>query len=279
VETGATTPATTGSYYAEFVTGPLAGLSYPVLGNASGTFTLDTQEDDLTAHSLGEIAVGENGDLVRIRAGWTLVEAFGDGASLRLTPAPLVTGAVYIAGDAILLPDNSALGPDPKPAAVFTYISGQGWRRRGVEGAAGGHTLRFGEPFTVRRQAAAPAEFLIIGYAPTGPGVVRLPAVLDDTDRDVAVAWTSPAPAILAEAGLTAVLTPSPGGAVGTDLLLDYAGARGGFARPPEREFALRQGHWFEAGVNQDAASLEPGAGYVLRLRGGRPVRYWRQSP
>lgn len=279
VVTGEASPSATAWYYAEFVTGDLAGLSYPVTGNEDGTFALETYGDDLTAHALGSVAVGELGDIVRIRSGWDVASVFGAGGNSVLAPSSAFTGAVYLAGDVVLLPDNQTGGTEKKPAAVIADIDGSGWRRLGAgETDAGGQALPTDTPFTVRRQAYAPIEIVVLGYVATGPRVVRLPTLAEGGEVDFAVTWAHPASRALNEAGLVAVFDSSVDALNVNDLLLDYASARRGFARPPEHALSLIDAHWFEGDTNQDGFFLKPGAGYVLRLRGERPVRYWRQS-
>ncbi|MDF3058758.1 MAG: hypothetical protein K0R17_2973 [Rariglobus sp.] len=278
VETGASAPSATGWYYAEFVTGALAGLAYPVTGNTGGSFLLETYGDDLTDHALGPVAVGESGDIVRIRAGWSLAHAFGSGDDLQVATSPAFTGAVYLAGDAVLLPDNASTGTEKKPAGVFAYVAGSGWRQRGGgEGDAGGQALLPSVPFTVRRQSSVPAEVLMLGYVNSGPRVVRLPGVPAGGEVDFAITWGQGSEQTLGASGLATVINASPDALSAADLLLDYRGFRRGFTRPPEHAFSLLAGHWFEADVDQDGFILSPGTGYLLRLRGERPVRYWVQ--
>jgi len=275
VKTGATTPGVNSWYYAEFVTGALAGLCYPVSGNDGATFTLDTMGDDLTAHALGAVAVGSAGDLVRIRMGWSVASVFGDGTDLRLAASPAFTGEVYLAGDHLLIPNNTSQGTEKKPVDVLAHIEGQGWRRRGADDAdAGGYALAPWTPVAVRRGQTASADVVLVGYAPTEPRVVRLPALAADEEMDFAVTWGAAESQPLGASGLAAVLNASPEALAVTDLVLDYASVRRGLARPPEHSFYLLNGHWFEADVNQDGVNLNPASGYLLRLRGERPVRY-----
>ena len=280
VADGAAAPSTAGWYYAEFVTGALAGLAYPVSSNEGGTFTLNTQGDDLTAHALGAVVAGEAGDVVRIRSGWSVAAVFGDAETLMLESSPAFTGNVYLSGDAVLIPDNETPGTEKKPSAVLAYVDGEGWRQRGVGESddAGGLALLPGRPFTVRRGSSAPVQITLLGYVSTEPRVVRLPAVPAGDDWDFAVTWGQPVPRTLAASDLAAAIAASVDPLAPTDLVLDYAGFRRGFARPPEHAFTLLGGHWFEGEANQDEFLLTPAAGYLLRLRGERPVRYWRQN-
>lgn len=61
-------------FYAEFCSGALKGVRYRVLDNSEDALYLDTQGDDLNAHSMG--AVGFD-DLVRLRESWRVGSVFG----------------------------------------------------------------------------------------------------------------------------------------------------------------------------------------------------------
>jgi uncharacterized protein (TIGR02597 family) len=272
-------PSAAGWYYAEFGTGALAGLAYPVLSNTDGTFVLKTRGEDLTAHALGAVVTGAAGDVVRIRSGWTLAGVFGAGADGVFAESPAFTGGVYLAGDAVLIPDNETIGTEKKPAGFFAYVGGAGWRRRG-DGAdtdAGAQALDPGVPFIVRRGSAASAQVVLLGYAPAGSRVVKLPALAAGEETDFAFGWAGAEGSTLQASALGGVISPSANALAPVDLLLDYAGLRLGFARSPERVFTLVDGQWLEGDVNHDGFILAPGTGYVLRLRGERPARYWRQ--
>ncbi len=279
VVTGESAPTADGWYYAEFSTGALAGLAYPVLSNEDGTFVLKMRGEDLTAHALGAAVHGAAGDVVRIRSGWSLAGVFGAGSDGVLAASPVFTGGVYLAGDAVLLPDNETIGTEKKPGGFFAYVQGAGWRRRGgeVDTDVGAQALEPGVPFVVRRAEAAAAEVVLLGYAPVGSRVVRLPALATGEETDFALAWAGADGRTLQGSGLAGVITPSANELAPVDLLLDYAGLRLGFARSPERVFTLVDGHWLEGDVNHDGFILAPGTGYVVRLRGERPARYWRQ--
>lgn len=279
VMSGDATPSSAGWYYAEFVTGDLAGLAYPVLSNDAGVFELETWGDDLTAHGMGAIAAGELGDIVRIRQGWTLAGIFGVGSDLVISSSPAFTGSVYLSGDEILIPDNSQIGTEKKPAGVFAYVEGEGWRERaGGNLDASAHELYPWEPLIIRRGSTVSAEVVLLGYTTVGPRVLRVPALSSGAENDFAVLWGIPIGETLLASALSTVLNSTEDPLTPADLLLDYSSLRRGFARPPEHMFELINGHWFEANVNQDDFILVPGTGYILRLRGERPVRYWRQN-
>jgi uncharacterized protein (TIGR02597 family) len=285
VADGAYAPGSGGSYYAQFVSGALEGLCYRILGNVGGELTLATDGEDLRSHALGVIAAGDAGDLVRIRPCWTVADVFGaDGATLRLDPvADLATGP-YLASDAILLPDNGAAGTEKRPLTI-SYVTGAGWRAPGsplTDLAA--QPLPLGAPFVVRRQRADPVEMVLIGYVSQEPFQLRILALASGEDRDVAVALAHPVDRNLADSGLFSTVTLS--GAITAsldalnvrDVLLEFDPERRGFALPPARRFHVVGTGWHESDAAADDHILQSGAGYLLRLRGERAVRYWVQA-
>jgi uncharacterized protein (TIGR02597 family) len=274
-------PSNEAWYYAEFVTGPLAGLAYPVVSNTdAGSFTLQTWGDDLTAHTLGAVAFGETGDIVRIRPGWRVVDVFGGTDDLVLAPAAETPANVYRSGDQVLLADNTTAGIGKKPSAILAYVDGQGWRMAGAEEPTdvAGQALPAWESFTVRRQAIAPAAITLIGYVPAKPRVLRIPAISAGGETDLAVAWMPAQESALEDSALAAVLIPATSPVEYHDLLVDFGVPVGGFSPHPERALTVIDAHWMEGDVNRDGFVLKPGVGYQLRLRGERPVRYWRQG-
>lgn len=272
-------PSATGAYYLQFVTGALAGRCYQVLGNTADGVTLATEGDDLGAHSLGSIATGAAGDLVRIRPYWTVAGLLGQAPSaLLFAPLAATSDAIYAEGDAILLPDNATLGTEKPPAAVISYVSSQGWRRRGESGIdASGTSIPPGVPFVWRRSGAA-VSALLVGYLSGEPGLIRLPALPANGETDVAVALFHPWPRALADSGLAEAIESSADIDHARDLLLSPADTRAGFSIPPARQIHLESSGWFEGTAPADAQTLRYGAGLVVRLRGERPVRYWRQA-
>jgi hypothetical protein len=196
-----------------------------------------------------------------------------------LAASPAFTGGVYLTGDAVLFLDNETIGTEKKPAGFFAYVQDAGWRRRGgdMNTGVGAQAIEPGVPFIVRRGQGTSAEVVLLGYAPTVARVVKLPALAAGEETDFAFAWGDAEGRTLQASALAGVITPSANELTPMDLLLDYAGLRLGFARSPEHVFTLVDGHWLEGDVNYDGFILSPGAGYVLRLRGERPARYWRQ--
>jgi uncharacterized protein (TIGR02597 family) len=212
-------------------------------------------------------------------------DIFGaDDATLNLDPVEAPEFGPYLASDAVLLPDNGAAGTEKRPLLI-SYLAGAGWCASGsssVDFAA--QPLPPGVPFVVRRQRLEPVEILLVGYVAQGGFRLRIPALAQGEDRDVAVALAHPVDRRLADSGLFSadglqgVINASPDSLNGHDLVLEYDAGRRGFALPPARRFCVIGTGWFETDVAADDHVLRSGAGCLLRLRGGRPVRYWMQA-
>jgi uncharacterized protein (TIGR02597 family) len=273
------------SWYAQFVSGALAGLCYRIVGNAGAAVTLDTEGDDLRSHVLGVIATGDAGDLVRIRPDWTVTDVFGaDEASLSLDPVTGLAEGPYLSSDAVLLPDDGTARTEKTPLTMC-FVTGSGWRAPGNPSTdVAAQPLRPGVPFIVRRQRADAAELLIVGYVSQEPFQLRLPALAAGEDRDVAVALVYPWDRRLGDAGLFSAastagpINVSPDALNVRDVLLEFDADRPGFALPPAQRFYVTNSAWHEGDVLADDHLLRSGAGYLLRLRGERPVSYWKQS-
>lgn len=276
----------TGSYHVQFVSGSLEGLSFKVLNNtADGLFTLATGGENLTSHALGAIATGESGDIVRIRPFWTLADVFGaEAGALSIDATADFSGSSYVAADAVFLADQETLRVDAL-GREYAFVTNSGWRQRGeTEIDAAGAELPPGSAFVVRRQRSAAAEMVLVGYVPTERFVLRLPALASDEVQDLAVALAQPTDRTLVNSGLFSN-TP-PFGALETspdvlnlrDALLVFDSGRRGFALPPAQRLHVTDSGWFESDAAADGALVRAGAGYVLRLKGARPIRYWLQS-
>ena len=278
---GAYAPASGVVYTVQFMTGQLEGLPYKVTGNTGGVFTVDTQGDDLTHHALGVVAADTvKGDLVHVRACWTVGDLFGRTADeLVLATVPGLSGAVYTSGDLLLLPDNSGMSLDKKPALELGFVPAQGWRQRGGATAdASAQPLVPGVPFTVRHQNPTSAAIWVVGYVPQERGVIRLPAISAGGENDFAVSLLHPLARTVSGLQLGAVLAPSSDVLSYGDGLLDFSSNRRGFSPPPEHRLYFTTSGWREGDAPADAYILSPDFGYVLRLRGAHPVSYWLQS-
>ena len=142
--------------------------------------------------------------------------------------------------------------------------------RRAVE-------LAPGRPFVWRRQGPA-VSALVVGYVAQEPGVIRFPSLAAGVETDVPAALFTPRPMSLAESGLAGVMDSSADADHAHDLLLSPADVRGGFAIPPARRLHRTGASWFEGTTAADTLVLRPGAGFLIRMRGERPARYWRQA-
>ncbi len=273
------------SYYLQFISGSLDGLCYPVVSVADNVVTLATQGDDLAQHPLGPIAAGAQGDRVRIRPFWTVSDVLGQSqATLRLSPVPQMHPILYTAGDEVRLPGLRALTAG-ETSESLAFVSELGWRARSAPDVdASGTVLPPGSAFVVRRQDEQPVDWFLLGYAPQGRFVLRLPAVSSDLDWEYGVAWAFPEEVQLGQCGLASadgvasLLRPTADLATAGDALWAFDAASPGFAQPPESRLAIFDGSWFDADAPASAYKLIPGRGYLLRLRGARPVSYWVQE-
>ena len=273
-------PSATGSYYVQFVSGNLAGLSYKIISNTANEVTLATLGDDLSAHVLGAINSGPAGDLVRIRPFWTVADIFGrENAGLLLDPVSALDATIYTEADALLFPDNQTIATEKAPAAVVAYVAGQGWRRQGQPATdSGADEFPPGVPFILRRENTTPISTFIVGYVSQEPGLIRLPALAAAGETDVAVGLFHPGPMQMADLGLVGTMENSADADSAHDLLLSPSDIRNGFSVPPAHRLHLVNGAWFEGDTPADGRTLQSGTGFILRVRGGRTVRYWRQT-
>lgn len=278
-------PETNGSFYVQFLTGQLKGAYYKITGNIGPVVSLDTQGDDLSAHALGSVIIGDSGDLVRIRPFWTINGVFGaDETSLSIGTGFGNTGFAYTEGDAVLLYDNVSTGTAKLPAKVINYISGTGWRSQGSSTDVGEQEIRPGEAIVIRRQGATPAEITVIGGVPNAPLVSRIPSLAVGQEIDLAIALAHPTELRIADAQLYSATAPSVFNATTdprnpSDLLLDFSSNRLGFSLLQNDRLFVTGDHWVMRNAPADDFSLRPGIGYILRLRGARSVQYWIQNP
>jgi uncharacterized protein (TIGR02597 family) len=273
-------PTSAGAYYVQFANGNLAGVAYKILSNTTTAVTVETLGDDLSAHPLGAITAGASGDLVRIRPYWTVSDVFGgtSGTPL-LDPAPALSGAIYTEADALLFPDNLSVGTEKTPLAVIAYVTGQGWRRQGAGLTdSSGTAFPAGVPCILRRQSSTALSTYLVGYVAQEPGAIRFPALSASDETDVSIALFHPSPTRMADLGLASVMESSLDAASARDLVLIPSDVRNGFSVPPARHLHLIGPNWFEGEDAADNATLRFGTGLVIRLRGERPVRYWRQA-
>ena len=265
------------AYYAQFCTGALRGLVYPVQSNTGGVFVLDTSADNLTAHALGTLVVDSTaGDIVRIYPTWTIASVWGANAeelSIAAVPAPPAT--LYLQGDQVRLPDQVTVSVEKSPSTIHAYVTETGWRSYPGGTADSGTTpLLPGSGFVLRRQGDSPASVPVVGYVTPLPNIIRIPALAENGEMDFTVSLSRPGTTTLTESGLNTVLAQSAGD---SDRLLSFAPGTRGFDAPPDFRFVPTSAAWYEGTRPADSEALHPGQGYILRLRGARPVRYWRQ--
>jgi uncharacterized protein (TIGR02597 family) len=272
-------PSSTGSYQVQFVTGNLAGLCYKIVSNTASSLTIATLGDDLTAHSLGAVDTGANSDMVRIRPSWTIGDLFGPAnGGLLLNPVTDASAAIYTAGDAVLLPDHQSFGTEKSYAATIVF-AGETWRQLGQPNSDYRAAELFaGAPFVLRRQEGEAFSTFLVGYVAQEPGVIRFPALPAGGEIDVPAALFRPVNTRVADAGLALAFEGSPNAATARDLLLMPSDIRDGFSIPPGRRLHLQGTAWFEGESPADDQTLRFGSGFIIRLKGERPVRYWRQS-
>ena len=271
--------ATGESYYVQFVTGNLVGLCLRIVGAEGTALVLDTEGEDLTAHTLGAIETGEEGDVVRVRPAWRVSDLFGDGPlTLKLEPVPHLPDEPYIAGDAVLLP--SALFPE----RFLYYVSDDGWRSSAYPAEDGGKiSFLPGAVFGVRRHSPTGAEILVIGDVPVEPVRLQIPASSADAEIEVSISLAHPLSRSLAAAGLfstvpgESILAPVSSALDGGDFLFEWDQDRVGLALPPKSRFHVVGLNWYDAAEPADDHVLQPGRGYGLRLRGEHVCRYWLQ--
>ncbi len=293
-------PASGSTYFAQFVTGNLAGLVTPILSNDATTVTVDTNGHDLTAHPLHAITADAYdaalkqtayGDLVCIRAAWTVSEIFGaDEAGVALSPwaagAAIDRGS---AGDRVLIPNNASAGVYKAPAAVLGYVAGAGWRRAGGAGDQGGFAFLPGAAAVVQRSAQTPAMILAPGYVQTFRAVTELPG--DATlGNDLIVGSTLAEPIALQDSGLGSQtpgdsifsVSVSPNSRQRIDLLQILGGDYLNLW-DVQNEFVYLSSGWEKVGApGVDAGpsvAYLPGHGFRLRLQEGSPGGFWLQAP
>ena len=279
---GAFAPAAGAAYYLQFTSGNLAGLCYEISGNSGDIVTLKTLGDDLTNYPLGSIALGDSGDLVRIRPFWTIGAVFGtDPTQVPLSPIPGFNGSIYPGGDTILFPDNTSIGSPKPPANSVSYVTGSGWRSASAPTVdASVLELWPGVPFTVRHQSSTPVSVPVIGYVSADPLTRSIPAITASSDFSISLAYPIPLPlANSALFGMTnSIVNASTDSLHLGDHLVAFPIDRQGFSPPPGFRFFVAGGHWFETATPADQTALQPATGYLLRLTGAHPASYWFQS-
>lgn len=279
-------PSQPQTYYLEFATGNLEGVFYKIIGNTADTLTLDTEGDDLTAHSLGAIVAGATGDAARIRPYWRVRDIFGDSdANLVLEKRP----NRFLVRDDIRIPDYEKIGTKKAPKIKIYFVSGVGWRKAGDSSTdMGNFTFKPNAGLIVRRRNVADTTLLNFGqvlvyrsapYIEGGNGVVG---------NDTFVSLNHAAPVKLDESGLhtgvagTSVVKASPDVNTINDSVFVYNSAGFNPAAAAHYYYLAGQG-WRQVGsasttIGQDVL-LAPGTSYLVRKKADSAGGEWLNEP
>lgn len=291
------------TFYLEFATGHLQGLTYKITGNSADTIVLDVGSDSLLSHRLGALAAG---DLVRIRPYWTVGTAFSPTGASSLTPfAELPAEAQADGGDSLLLFDEETLKvnglfggalsnktPSRRLVRVENTLTSSipFWRSPGdTTSNRHGTILPPLSPVLVRRKNPAPLQFWLLGDAWQTRTVTYLAAGEANTpgnDNFVAIARSEPV--ALKDLQLIDSNAPSQSlfkgnlpGEGREDLILAFDVAPKGFERPPAYTYfyTLGQG-WRELSSSELAGEtlLDPARVYILRKRPASSSGDWTQN-
>ena len=266
-------------YYLRFCTGALAGLCYPVSSNSGTQIVLATSGDNLTAHPLGAISTSQ--DVIRVYPVWNIGTLLGATANEAvLTSTSAAPGPVYLGGDVALLPDVTNATINKAPAAQVAYVNGSGWRASDMSSGtdAASRPILPGQPLGIRRGTAVPLTFTRVGYVPTRPGVLRLPAVAAGGTFDLPFGLLQPGRLTLSAAGLSTVLKVSASAHSPGDALLMPPDEKG-MATPAggRLQWTGSVTGWREGEAGAGDVQLVSGQTYVLRFRGAPASQFWRQ--
>lgn len=274
-------PAQRTQYFAKFATGPLAGTFYRIAGNTPLTLILDTEGDDLQAHPLGTIGFG---DVVEICAYATIGSLFGyDEASLMIEPRPTETSSK----DELRFFDNALPGSN-KPATVYYFLQGAGWRRDGDPTMAdyADTIIPPGYSFAVRRRNSVNTSLVSYGAVPRNVFSVYINGGNGTTGNDVYTAITFPEPILLDNSGLLnvampqlSVLKPSPSALNIQDQLFIYTGTVGYNPVPGTSYYFLAGQGWRRFGSSASnigqTVYLPPGLAIMIRKKPDSPGIDW----
>lgn len=268
-------------YFAKFTTGPLAGLFYRIVGNTPLTLILDAEGDDLTNHALGSIGFG---DVVEICSYATIGSLFGQTeAGLMIDPRPTETASK----DELRFFDNALVGSN-KPATVYYFLSGAGWRRDGdpTMSDMADTIIPPGYSFAVRRRNSVNTSLVSHGLVPRNVFSVYIPGGNGTTGNDVYTAITFPEPILLDNSGLLnvavpalSVLKPSPSSLNIQDQLFIYTGTVGYNPVPGTSYYFLAGVGWRKFGSTAtnvgQVVSIPPGLAIMIRKKPDSPGIDW----
>jgi len=278
-------------FYAEFRSGALAGLFFPVLSNSTDNLQLETLGRDLLAHPLGTVQVDayvgtelvQSGDVVAIRPFWKIHDLFGGNGQATLLDGftDFAAFASKMPGDRLYFPDTASVGEGKAPAAVLGWIDGAGWRSE-VDATQdqGGYTLAPATVFIASRVNPDQLELFVIGHVRRDRAAMEF--LGGDGQQGNIVYFANPFshPIELNASALNASfiqLSPDP------LTRKDELQVPGTFGMPMEQEplerFILLNSGWSPVGTANQTLSLQPGAGYLLHFREDSPGGFWLQYP
>ena len=273
------------TYFVEFTSGSLKGLTFTVTGNAAASLTVDTEGDSLTtSHSLpgnaaGALAVG---DSFKIRPFWRIKDVF------EVSGSPIIAARpnAFTAADEILLPNFSSVGVNKAAELTVYYVTGQGWRAAG-QGSTdfGDRVLRQNEAFIVRRRAATAVNLTNLGGVLMNRSAAFVFGGNATTSNDTYISIARPAPVSLNASGLRIAdqskssIKDSPSTFNRTDELYAFGTASGFNPSASATYYYLAGQGWRQVGSASttvgDDVLLQPGTAYIVRKKAGNAGTEW----
>ena len=290
-------PTAAESYYAEVTSGALTGVILPILSNTSSELTLDTGGIDLAQHPLGtalsnsynaQFELTSPGDMVVIRPCWKVGQILGTSDNdVALTPFASVPEAEgLVAGDRLLVPNNTLLGFEQPPEAELFFVQGVGWRKKGAGQDQSGYPLDPRHPTLMSRSGGEALTLLIPGDVPMTRAATWIPGATALQGREIFVSSRIAQPIAIADSGLwnsdpsRSAVKVSPTLLSRVGELQSFANLESGHSLEPEERWVVVTGQgWKEVGDQASSIMLQPGTGYRLRLRTGSPGGWWLQTP
>ncbi|MES2570105.1 MAG: TIGR02597 family protein [Verrucomicrobiota bacterium] len=291
-------PTAATSYYLEFTTGELAGVSAKIVDNTATSVELEPGTYTLTAHPLGVIAkdvFDSNfnqtgfGDVAIIRAFWTLGEVLGaTDSEVQIAPfATLASAHRRNPGDRVYIPGAGDNSWEKLAQTPLFYVQGSGWRQTGQAATdRQGELLPPGKPWLVVRQSAQSSTLIVVGNIQLTRAVTHIPP---GNGRDVLIASRFPEPIDLTGSGLyfadpikRALVPSSSLGARGDEYYTFEVQPGTPYLEPAHRYLWVTGLGWREPGQDEEmgpAIALKPGLGGMLRLRASNPGGFWLQVP
>lgn len=170
------------TYYCEVASGSLRGAYYTITSNSSGSLTVDTEGEDISAPG----AVTS----IRVRAYWTLATLFPPSSGFPGSPTFTPVAEIHY-------PNTSSAGSNLSPVDQFYYYTGNlfggpGWRRLGSNVfTLFDNTIILPDlPLRIRNRASA-VDLFQFGEAPVSGHRVRLATLEANRSQDIAVSLKS----------------------------------------------------------------------------------------